>query len=336
MFEQSDTLLYVMSSDQQMTRQRYRAVYDTLHRRRLQGVAARPADTSRVRWETLNFMEALGHCETSRENDRWSVRVAPTVLTRLPLSGSPLAVLAGHRTPGTVVRLADVARNRGLVVEMETQAAATPLVPTRVTVRSPDGASLASFAEALSIAYQSEPAAWLCANASPNLDEYVANAAWATRQTLNWSHQFFDPATLVFELETRAEATFVLRRYWHPVQVRPVYELRKADGTRVHDVDPDWARYCVLRATDTPVLAYDARRFILAVPSAAPPPRLLARALSLCSGFAPVATSTCTITGLGARHSEYRLYRSVPPEVAGLVGQKLGQPLRPVTIDPNR
>jgi hypothetical protein len=98
-------------------------------------------------------------------------------------------------------------------------------------------------------------------------------------------------------------------------------------------VDRDWGRYLILKEARRNVLAYDARHFLLAVPVSAPLPRLLARACTLCSGYAPRnALASGQAVTLPAPCS-YEVYSAVPPDIATTVAAKVSQKLVPVSLD---
>ena len=90
-------------------------------------------------------------------------------------------------------------------------------------------------------------------------------------------------------------------------------------------------RYAVLRETSLRPLIHDKRRMLVAVPNGARLPGLQARALSLCSGYAPEFFETSQIS-ISSRlqvpkpeQFGYHMYRWVDPRVFQAVAESLGQ-----------
>jgi len=90
----------------------------------------------------------------------------------------------------------------------------------------------------------------------------------------------------------------------------------------------DWARYWAHHQAGTTGLGYDAPRRLFAVPVKVPLPRLLARALCLCSGMPPLQIDLERVFG----SREFTVFTDVPSEVAFKVADKLGSALVPKTF----
>jgi hypothetical protein len=110
-----------------------------------------------------------------------------------------------------------------------------------------------------------------------------------------------------------------------------LYQLWR--GATYQNVDRDWGRYLVLKEIARNVLAYDARHFLLAVPSNAPLPRLLARACALCSGYAPRPAGSGDKALILPARCQYDIYSAVPPDIAAAVAAKAGQKLLTANLD---
>jgi len=332
MHSRDDSLLYVISSDRNLPWRRFKVAFSHLLPTQ---PGARSGDDEQIRHfrrRTLRLLSSLGHCDYDFGSSGGRVYVAPPVLARLPLSGRPSAVLAGARYPYTVARIRESARTRNtLSVDVESQRARTPLVPTRVVVQADDAEDLSWLAAEQHLSYQARPPAWLLAKMSGSVFDYLESVHIGTVGDLNWPRSDFKPSSLTFAPPTQDPAQCRLTRYTDPVKNVPAYVLTTAE--RSSFVDPDWGRYAVLREHEHAVLVYDAQRFMMAVPLTTPLPRLLARSLALCSGYAPLATKLAN-AGLARKSAlGYYCYRSVPPEIANEVASKVGQDLAPHAIE---
>ena len=76
------------------------------------------------------------------------------------------------------------------------------------------------------------------------------------------------------------------------------------------------------------MLLYDSKRFLFATPSSVPLPRLISRALILCTGLAP---SEAVLQGkpveMLPEYCHLNIYDAVVPSIAEMVSNKLGQKL---------
>lgn len=87
------------------------------------------------------------------------------------------------------------------------------------------------------------------------------------------------------------------------------------------EVDPDWGRFFVLKSQSRHILYYGQRSHTFIHPLTIPLPKLIARALALCSGEAPLLSESSKIGQTQA------VYRTVPQSIAAIAAQKLGQEL---------
>jgi len=99
-----------------------------------------------------------------------------------------------------------------------------------------------------------------------------------------------------------------------------IFALR--EGARVAFIDgPEWGRHVELSASGASSIRYDAKRKIFAIRASCPPPRVIARALCLCSGCLPDIQES---QGDNSK-TLWLAFKDVPPPVAGMVSEKLGQ-----------
>lgn len=105
-----------------------------------------------------------------------------------------------------------------------------------------------------------------------------------------------------------------LFRFMHRFQ-RPTYFLRR--GGQTHKLPRAVGLYIVLKRSRRPLLRYYAAAQSLCLPAICRPPRLMERALVLCSGLPPTYDpATASLT-----------YADVPQDIARLAAELLRQPL---------
>lgn len=307
-----DALLYAVSAARDLTWDRFKRAVDAtcVPDGRL------AVETSHVRAEVLDVGDSLGHWETASAGTTRSVVVAPPVLARLPWPGPPRAVLCGSRSPDTCREIRDVCGTLDGLFLSVTPQPHHPYAPSRIEVRADSEDRMIAGARALSLRYDSTPAAWSLASTSGSLEGYISTLKWTEREELNWDRREFDPARMRFGPPSAASAGQVrLATYSHPSG----WDWRDWlwQGTQSADVDRSWGRYYLLATAGRTVTHYDHRRGVATVPRQAPLPRLLARALALSSGEAPKLVPG---EGLGSR-----AYCAVPYAVFDAVATKLEQ-----------
>jgi hypothetical protein len=249
---------------------------------------------------------------------------------RLPCAGFPQAILAGGRSPKIIHNLLDACKSIGNHVNLEVteQPGELVLVPTRVAVQVEDVEELEAIANFLRIPFLDTPSAWSLLHFAASLDDYLATLQWSTSSELTWKRQTFEPSSLQFCSLQETDTDIRLSQYSHPSQNTQIRYLWK-DG-RCAKIDRDWGRYVVLKALRRNVFVYDQRRFIIAVPVGAKLPRLLERALTLCSGY--VATFV-EILPFSPEIRGFNLFRAIPPQIAEVTAAKLGQTLCLQSLD---
>ena len=102
---------------------------------------------------------------------------------------------------------------------------------------------------------------------------------------LNWPSQHFEAGSVAF-IDGSPPDGFRLSRYKDPIRDVWTYRLWRDDKSA--DVDPAWARYAVAKAGGYLPLSYHERDGGVVAPLGFPLPALAARALTLCSGIAPI------------------------------------------------
>lgn len=272
---------------------------------------------ARDRWRALMALDSLGHIEQAWDEARGRILVGPSVLALLPAPGLPRAVLCGARSPNTVHDLHRVARETNVEVSVDSQKNINHYAPSRITVVGESFESLEEFSRSVGILYSGTPAAWALARLSGSLDSYLDRLSFSTAGEVNWPKWDFDPEKLAFREPAEQRDEFRLTKYRSPITSLSVYHLWR-DGSSAQ-IDPTWGRYAVLQITGKHVVDYNAASGECAVPSGAPLPRILSRALALCSGWAPRRKVA------GDSFEAYDYYASVPRDVLKTALHALGQ-----------
>ncbi len=335
MSETSEKLLYIISAKKEVTWLFFKETFDYLYNFET-GVGEENTDKDEIknrRVQALRTLASLGHCDFnfSEDSSKSKVYAAPPLLVRLPSAGFPQAILAGARSPTTIQQLSDACQSVGnhINVEIQEQASELGLIPKRVAVQAEDIRELQVIASSLSIPFLETPSAWSLLHFAASIDDYLATLKESNDPELNWNRQTFNPISLQFIEEIKeTDINIRLSRYSHPSRNTKIYYLWQ-DGMGT-EVDLDWGRYAILKARRLNVLIYDKRRFTMAVPVSANLPRLLERALTLCSGYAATYVKKLPHA---PQIQGFNLFFAVPPQIAEMTAAKLGQTLLQQSLD---
>ena len=286
------------------------------------GQAAVVGNTRLARYQALLSLESLGHCDSDMSGTPATVVRAPACLVRLPLGGLPQAVLAGARSERT---LADVNQAARQIADLEVCSGPQQhdvFAPSRIFVRAPTVPALQELATVLGVQLAGGPPAWSIINCAASIQEYRESLAWENEDGLNWERRDFNPDDLRFTLPNGGTHP-ALRSLTNPVNNMRTHFY--ASGGRRSRVDRSWGRYMVMQDLDKRVMYYDPQRCKLALPATLPPPKLIERALVLCSGYTPRVEDAPA--GNSAGSSRLRVYGMIPMQIASLASEKLGQHL---------
>lgn len=294
---------------------------------RLSADSAGPSEPDSLRtYKLCRVLDMLGHAELHRGR-LGTLSIAGPHLGKLPLAGRERYVLTGARTAITVdeIQAAAAAANVPISLHQFTQPAEEPLAPDCVLIDFHDVDGCGRLANALGIGVSQVPPAWTLACFSGGVAEFENSLEWHPREASLRDIEYYDPSLLAFTPTIDAEeGPFVCRSVANPgimFAVKGPHEARIAE--------PDFGRYWALFIASVASILYDRRKRMVAVPTAVPLPRLLARSLCLCSGLAPTLLK-------GDRHKSTRdalVFSEVPPEIAEKLAQKLGVGLVPQTIN---
>jgi hypothetical protein len=324
MHELEDQLLYVVSARMDMGWGAFTEALGSLHMRsKRMGVdAATPEHLSDVRRMALTTLDLLGHISSRFDSAGSRIYAEKPLLARLPVGGLARAVLCGARSPATV---SDVraALAPGATVSAGKQPGNRKWAPTRIELSAASVEELRATAETLQVRWRSRPAAWDFLDKAAAVSDYGNALSWVSEPQLNWELREFNPFRLRFEARDQSTGSPRLVSQRNPTTGMWMHRVWRNDGSSA-TVDRTWGRWLVLDAQERHVLAYDARAGRLMVPTNMSLPRLIGRALALCSGLAP---SRVDEAAEGHGIDGYLAYdwvsRSVADRVASLLGQQL-------------
>jgi hypothetical protein len=313
-----DRLLYALSARSNVGWASFKRAFDSLH-----AVEISANDGLRYRRsEAIRVLEGLAHIELDRRSPQSRIVVTPSSLVLLPGGGLPTALLSGSRSPSGVERIGAAAEKAGIGVAFCVGHGRDSASPCRIVFTGESLNQLSEFAGSERLSFTTVAPALRLADASGSLSDYVASLPSEEIGDLKWAREDFNPSVRAFSTR-RQEGASRLSRYTNRVTGIRVCFFH--EGTIAIRIDPDWGRYLVVAKAGLQVIVYDPVSSLLATPVTMPLPRLLARSLSLCSGWAP-----SIVDGFPFGESlmqTARLYRRIPRYIAERVALKLDQQL---------
>jgi hypothetical protein len=278
--------------------------------------------------EPLWALDSLGHCETAGRKGRIIVKVARASLARLPGIDKSRAVLTGARSASTEAEIQEAckASKSGVsVLVSEAVASPTNMSIKRVLLESDSDSFVAiqSIAHSVGIPLTPQPAGWELACASTSVVDFQNGIQWVSGYPVPDEAEHFSPDTLRFG--ENYSGGLRLARWKESAINKFIYALRNDSAVAFLD-SPEWGRHVELCVSGASSIRYDAGRKIFGIRATARPPRLLARALCLCSGTLPAIAEA----GTGKSKALWLAYEDVPQPVANIVAEKLGQEVGPL------
>lgn len=244
-----------------------------------------------IGFETLRALSLLGHAEISGIGQKAIIKVARPALARLPDISASRAVLAGARAGSTVQEIQEHCRKFGKGLRCTISQTLFPSgygFAQRVVIEADLPDILEEAARAMEIPLTSGPAAWQIACASASVQEIQKNLNWQDGYPIPDEAEYFSPETLKFE--EQYDGGVRLARWKQSSTGRSDYAMRKDNQAAPLDT-PEWGRHIVLSLCGGSSLRYDPKKRVFAVRATCPLPRLLGRALCLCSGKLPSIVS---------------------------------------------
>jgi hypothetical protein len=275
-----------------------------------------------VRFQMIRYLEALGYCEFDYDQRR--VFMCPPALILLPSFGLPRALLTGARTPKLIDVLKKSVKDKKdhAVFSKWKQRNSKMNLPDAIVIEAVDISVLAEITVENGIAFSADrPAAWDLATQSVSVDSIEEGLHFESRAEINWARKDFDVQRLGF-FSGQTNGDYRLSEYINPDSQQRRHWIW--DGGAAADVARDWGRYIILKRDSKKILNYDEEAQELQVPLWVPLPCLLARAVTLCNGLAPMIQKSQAV-GDTREGCPLQIYSDVPVEIARIVAAKTRQ-----------
>lgn len=276
--------------------------------------------------EPLWALDSLGHCETAGRKGRIIVKLARASFARLPGIDKPRAALTGARSAGTQAEIQEACRVSKSGVNMSvSEAVAGPVHISirRIVLEADSFDAIQTVADAVGIPLTRQPAGWELACASTSVVDFQADIQWVSGYQVPEEAEHFSPDTMRFC--EGYSGGLRLARWKEFATNKIIYALRNDNAVAFLD-SPEWGRHVELSVSGASSIRYDSGRKLFAIRATARPPRLLARALCLCSGRLPAVTEA----GTGKSKALWLAFEGVPQPVANLAAERLGQEVGPL------
>jgi hypothetical protein len=309
----ANELLFWLSARREGSWQQFRAAVEELHSAEndsdLNGDSQTDDNEFPLHQQLRINFECAAHAEFFERDSKYIWRIAPPVLAMHPARGGFRAVLCGARSPALRERVLRVGQE--CACETVVQLGVPEVI--RLVASNIDALSDAA-AQAL-VYFQPDAPLAILSHIRPCNPPTRRSEQSVFPTGEGWRIREFDSVALRWRASDRqcAQAVqagvleFSLYDDWR-------YYLRWSGGTFKL---PRAVALYVLLSHHRGLLRYDTQTHTLSLPGSCRPPRLLERALVLCSGFPPsFDPATVRLT-----------YTDVPPEIAQFAGELLRQPL---------
>jgi hypothetical protein len=321
-----ERLLYFISTRGKVSFVNFDAALKTVYSQ-IYKISLEDINFTRLRYQTLRFLDALGHCDV--DFGKRFIYACPPSLVFVPCFGLPKALLTGARNQELVMHIKKyVAENKNAIrFHRIAQRHEHSLLPMAIYLEAISTDLLKGAASKVGITLKTdEPAAWDLINFSSNISEVGNNMSFDLRTEPDWPKRIFSLSNLAFSKYITINDSIRIVEYTNPRDQQRLHWLWQGD--KAADVDRDWGRFLVLHKQNINVLLYDSKRFLLAIPANIPLPRLISRALILCTGRAP---SEDVLQGKPVmtipENCHFHIYDAVVPSIAEVISNKLGQEL---------
>ncbi len=262
-------------------------------------------------------LERLGHVEFFAHGCEEGWRVAPPTLAAHPVSAGVRAVLCGARSPA----LRERALRVGERVDCEVEVFDSHDVPEVIRFVAPGTSALTEVALQVGANFQADAPLAILSHLPPcdpplrssEQAEFPVGAGWRIRE--------FDALSFRWHTTDRQHAQTV-RTGLFEFQLYDSWRYFLRWKGRTFERPRAVALYALLRRHPG-LLDYDPRAHMLNLPGSCRPPRLLERALVLCSGFPPSLGRMTEENPTTARLT----YSDVPPDIAHFAAELLRQRL---------
>jgi len=321
----SNKIIYALSSLGEVTIDKFNDLFKTLYIPEY-GLLKEKEEINHRR-QISQVYDSLGFCEF--DYSKRKVFMCPPAMVLLPSFGLPKVLLTGARTPALVkkIKKAIDKRKDKVIMHVYYQSNNWLNVPDVITVEADSAETLRNITDETGILLSAvTPVAWEIANYCISLVELEEKLNFVNREDINWGKKVFDEDRLRFCFSKEVQKNgYILAEYTHPLTKQKMHWLWS--GSEAAEIDRDWGRYLALKKCNKNVIFYNRRYEYIGVPLTVPLPRILARAVALCSGKAPLINYiNCTELGLPS-DLFFQFYAEVPEVVAKIVSQKVGQKL---------
>ena len=256
-------------------------------------------------------LERLGHAEFFARGCEKGWRVAPPTLAAHPMSGGVRAVLCGARSPALHERALRV----GERVECKVEVFDSHDTPQAIRFIAIDKLRLQKAATEIGAHFQADAPLAILSHLPPCDPPLPSNEQAEFPVGADWRICEFDVVSIRWRTTDRHHAqTARTGLFKFQLYGSARYFLRWKGGT--FEMPRAVALYVFLRRRQG-LLLYNAQAGTLSLPGSCRPPRLLERALVLCSGIPPSFDPT----------TARLLYSDVPPDIAHFAAELLRQRL---------
>ncbi len=311
------TFLEVISTRGEMTFEEFDRAFYALHSPNINNLHL-------LRRLAMRWLDFLGHCECDFEKRH--IYVCEPLLVLLPGTGCKSAVLAGARSPEHIKRINEMKKGfeSDLAIYIKSQDRDGITLPDVIKFEALEMHTLNQVAHIIKVNFtQIAPASWLLANASAGIAEYEGTFIYAPYYNLNWQCRTFNPEILHFEQGDNELLNPRLLEYTQPFTQQKIHWWI-LNGMSAN-IDRDWGRYVALRRANIKVILYDEKKQMFALPSFVPLPRILSRALTLCSGQVSKKLVLKNRLNDIPAGSVVDVYQGVPSNLAAIISGKIGQ-----------
>lgn len=312
-------LLNVLSSRGCITLKEYFRIFDYFY----QNIGDNSIDRKKLQYRILFYLESLGHCEFDNEENK--VYICNTALAVLPGSGSIRAVLCGARDENIINKLYNFQEkySNNIDIEFIDQVRDCLELPEVIKIKTFYEDIILKLSKYINAEIQVQvPTSWLILNASCDIKEYEFTLKKEPLINLNWTVKFFNIDDMYFQINKPKHCLAVLKEYINPFTNKKKYYIDIEDKS--YKVDVDWGRYYLYYKLKKNILFYDEKKQALGVPCFIPLPKLLSKALTLCSGILPLRAEINYNKEKLNNISVY-VYTGVENQVVQLLENKLGQ-----------
>lgn len=286
----------------------------------------------------IRALDWLGHIEVSGYGANDKIWASKPSLVSLPNMAANQAIVAGARSPKTRMEVQQACEMREVSVQMqvskrENVSGWESLATTRILLEAGSPENLQKVSGTLSIPTTPQPGAWMMACASESVEGFEKSLDWqgATNMVPNDANYFSSDS---MKFTGAYEKGLSVVRWKSTATGQWIYAMRDGEKAALLP-NLEWGRHLDVSAAGASTIRYGNQTFLARM--AVPLPRLLARALCLCTGNLPEKKISRTSKGGSAL---WWAFNGVPLPIAEKICEKIGQEFAPLpkleTINPTR